>query len=136
MKTVSFYDLTTGLFAGRTFASTDEDQIEQHTPDGHGHVEGVHDHLSRRVDLATGEVVDHQPEQPSADFEWDAQAKRWKLSAAVLASQQARSSAMTEIARLEAACIRPLRELALGIAGAHDRLAGLEAAIATERARL
>ena len=45
-------------------------------------------------------------------------------------------AALVRINQLEAQTLRPLRDLALGIAGAHDRLAALEAQIAAERARL
>lgn len=56
---------------------------------------GLHDELSRRVDLAQGRqaqldahattvataahVVDYQPPQPSSDREWGARTRRWQL---------------------------------------------------------
>lgn len=51
MKTVSFFDLATGLFTGNTFSSTNLDAIQRQVPPCHGVVDGKHDHLSRRVDL-------------------------------------------------------------------------------------
>lgn len=48
---------------------------------GLGVLDGLHDHLSQRVDLDTGEVVDWQPDKPAGDeytdHEWDEQARRW-----------------------------------------------------------
>lgn len=51
-------------------------------PDGIGAIDGAYDHLSQRVDLETGEVVDWQPDKPAGDeytdHEWDANTKRWR----------------------------------------------------------
>lgn len=50
-------------------------------PEGIGAIEGAYDHLSQRVDIETGEVVDWQPDKPEGDeytdHEWDAGTKRW-----------------------------------------------------------
>jgi hypothetical protein len=58
MKIYSLYDSATGLFVGRTFGTDLREDTGEHaralaanTPAGHGTVEGVHDHLSKRVDL-------------------------------------------------------------------------------------
>lgn len=46
-----------------------------------GAIEGTYDHLSQRVDLETGDVVDWQPPRPVGDeytdHEWDTGTKRW-----------------------------------------------------------
>lgn len=47
-----------------------------------------------------------------------------------------RASIKAEIATLEAAQARPIREAALGLAGAQDRLAAIDAAIVAKRAEL
>jgi hypothetical protein len=112
--------------------------VKRNTPEGHTHFihEGPLDHLCNKVDVATGEIVDHVPDQPTDDHQWHEPTKRWNLSAAVQAKEQARAQALATINQLEAQCVRPLRELALGIAGAADRLAALETAIAAERLKL
>ncbi|WP_428421978.1 tail fiber assembly protein [Methylibium sp.] len=50
-------------------------------PSGLAAREGVYDHLSQRVDLITGAVVDWQPPAPAdTEFEtwaWDAKTRRW-----------------------------------------------------------
>lgn len=57
MPTHSFYDLQTGLFSGHTFmtniahAARYRGCLKANTPEGRGVIEGVHDHLSRRVDI-------------------------------------------------------------------------------------
>jgi hypothetical protein len=132
-KTWSFYDAT-GLFVGRTFTGPSEN-LEMNTPQGHAAMEGVHDHLSRRVDLETGETVDWQPPQPSADHVWNADTKRWQLHQAVQDKLVRRQAAVGRIAALEALQARPLRELARdpSSAEARKRLAAIEAEIAALR---
>jgi hypothetical protein len=99
-------------------------------PDGHGVIEGIYDHLRKRVDIATGELVDYQPPQPSTDHEWNAETKRWQLNAAAQGKIDAHADALGRIAALEAQGIRSMRELALGQPGAQDRLAAIDAQIA------
>lgn len=60
----SLYDLQTGLFVGREVIGNAA-AIEANTPPGCGVMEGQHDHLSRRVDLTTGKVIDWIPPQPA-----------------------------------------------------------------------
>lgn len=75
---VSFYDLATGILVGRTFSG---DERHLTVPAGLGVVPGQHDHLSRRVDLETGEVVEWAPPKPAdTDLEtwrWDDKSRRW-----------------------------------------------------------
>jgi hypothetical protein len=136
MKHWSFYDSESGLFTGNQLASTIDDSHLLNTPLGCGAIEGDYDRFTKKVDIKTGEVVDHVPDQPSEHHEWDDLTRRWKLSAAVQAKQQDRAQALATISQLEAQCIRPMREHVLGIPGALDRLASLETAIASERAKL
>ena len=64
MNTWSFADASSGLFTGRTFSGL-PGMIDGNTPAGCIAVEGMHDHLCRRVDLTTGEVVTYQPPPPA-----------------------------------------------------------------------
>lgn len=117
IKHWSFYDPQSGNFFGRTFSSTDEAALDINTPKGLAAIEGEHDHLSRRVDIATGLVVDHQPPAPNADYEWDDASKRWKLNAEVAAREERSATARARIAHVES-IVQPRahRELLLSIA--------------------
>lgn len=76
----SFYDLSTGIFTGTTFSGP-KNMLPLNTPEGCGACMGTHDHLSRRFDLETGEVVDWQPPKPDDNeletFSWDNRTRRW-----------------------------------------------------------
>jgi hypothetical protein len=179
MKIYSLYDAQTGLFVGRTFgtdvtedrgASSHAKAVELNTPDGHGMVEGEHDHLSKKVDLdkvakdrqalldahsatvikmqqnykpaiegekflepaaplfiATAEhVIDYQPAQPSEDHEWNADTKRWGLSAAAQAKAAAAAATKARIAQLRAQQHDLVPRAVLGDAAAKEQLQGLE----------
>lgn len=137
---ISFYDKTTGLFTGRTLRCSGHsvETLGASAQEGEGFVEGLHDHVSSKVDLQTGKVIDYQPPQPSADHEWDATAKRWKLTAAAEQREIRRQNALRQIAALEAAQARPHRELTLDPANiqARQRLEAIEKEIASLRAQL
>ena len=115
-----FYDLSTGLFTGQSFSAAREADLARNTPPGCGACEGVRDPYSQRVDLKTGEVVDWQPPEPSPDHEWDAQTKRWQLSAAAAEREARRAQALARIRALEALQHRALREAVLGIAPSEE----------------
>ena len=74
----SIYRIATGLFTGRTY-SGDDGHLTLGADEAW--IDGLHDHLSRRVDLTTGQVVDYQPPAPPdtehETFAWDASIKRW-----------------------------------------------------------
>lgn len=80
MSTWHFYEKTTGLLSGREYSGYG-DLLDLNTPEGMAAIEGRYDHLSKRVDLATGEVVDYQPPAPPDNefetFEWNVEVKRW-----------------------------------------------------------
>ena len=134
MKHWSFYDPQSGHFAGRTFSATDESALDINTPKGLAAIEGEHDHLSRRVDIATGLVVDHQPPAPNADYEWDDASKRWKLNAEVAAREERSTTARSRIAHLESNVQpRALREVALNRPKAAERLHAIDDEIAMLR---
>lgn len=91
-KTWSFCDGITGALLGRTFAGS-EDSLAANTPAGAVAVEGVHDRMSRRVDLATGEVVDFVPPAPASTdkctWTWDDTTRCW-VQVLTLLGEQAR----------------------------------------------
>lgn len=94
-----------------------------HETEGFAAMEGHHDHLSRKVDPATGEVLDHQPPQPSADHEWDGTAKRWVPNAAARDHQAALLAAQARIATLAAPERAAMRRLILDPSDADARRA-------------
>jgi hypothetical protein len=116
-RTVSFYDAVTGLFTGSKFSGPDL-AIAMNTPAGWRAKDGEHDHLSRRVDLETSEVVDWQPPAPDADHEWNAERRRWVKRAEVVAAELADQSARAQIAAQEATQGRAIREVVLKLAEA------------------
>jgi hypothetical protein len=137
------YDATTGLFVGQTFHTNDADPVaaaafaKANTPEGHAvYVGHVGDHSSLKVDLATGELVDHQPPQPSADHEWNHQTKRWHQTWAAAAKAQACTAAIARIAQLEASQHRFVREHALGDPAALPKLKAIDDEIAKLSANL
>lgn len=138
----SVFDLKTGAFTGRTFSADISDAarhaaaLAANVPEGCGSIEGEHDHLSYRVDLTSGEVVDWQPPQPSADQEWDAATRRWQLTAVAAARAAAHALALAQIAALEASQHRAMREAALGITASVQRLKDIDAQIAALRKQL
>lgn len=94
MSRWSLYDLATGALTGMQVSDQRPDHIEQMAAAGIGLVAGEHDHMCRRVDLETGEVVDYQPPAP-ADTElqawtWDAGTKRWVASPTLAALKAAK----------------------------------------------
>lgn len=117
----SYYDPATGLFTGDTFGTTDEAAVALNVHAERPAVEGRHDPRMRRVDLATGEVVDYAPPAPAAE---------------VLKAQRA-AAALEQIAVFEAAQPRAVREmLLLGTPAARARLAAIDEHIAALRTQL
>ena len=137
MRVVSFYHRVTGLFHARHLMSSDAKSIALNTPRDHIAMDGDHfDRLSQRVDIKTGKVIDQLPAQPSADHEWNATDRRWRLKPEVVAQQEAHRDAIARIRQLELKGLRSLRELALGEAKAVDRLKALDTEIAKLRQSL
>jgi hypothetical protein len=136
MSTYSFYHPETGQIHHQAFGTDDARMLKANTPAGYVATPGCLDPLSQRIDVTTGEVVDYQPPLPSADHEWNATTKRWQIKPEIQAKQAARRSALVSIAALEASGVRVARELALGQAGALDRLKALDIEIAAQRLKL
>jgi hypothetical protein len=138
MIAYSFYHAQTGLFSDTKYWSTSEDpeHLRNQVPAGYVPIEGDYDHLSQQMDIATGEIVDYQPPQPSPSHEWNADAKRWQLSPSAQAALGRRRDALAGIGALEAKGIRAMRELALNVPGAVDRLKSIDDQIAALRADL
>lgn len=130
MRTVSVYRLKDGILVGQTLESSNAAAVETMTPAGCGIVEGVHDHLSKRVDLVTGTVVDYQPPAPDAEHEWNVERRRWLLKPEAAAKERA----LARIAELESGQNRALREAALGLGT--ERLKAIDDEISDLRARL
>ncbi len=142
MKTWTFFDNSTGIFTGRTFSGDDRD-LPANKPEGQGAVAGAYDHLSQRVDLETGEVVDYQPPAPPDTallrHEWEPTIRRWvehKTPAAHEADRRARI--VSQIGRVELGQQRALRELTLNpnSADARSALEVMDAQITSLRAEL
>jgi hypothetical protein len=95
-KTWSFYRLSDGTFTGRTLCVPDN-AIAMNTPAGLAVKAGIFDHLSQRVDVDSGEVVDYQPPQPNDDHEWNAEVRRWVKRADVQKWETDRARALAEL---------------------------------------
>jgi Phage tail assembly chaperone protein len=81
MKTVTFYDLTTGQFTnGRTYCGPAE-YVEVNTPAGFGAIEGSWSELKFKVDLKSMKVQQFKPPEPPASslvaWRWDEPAWAW-----------------------------------------------------------
>jgi hypothetical protein len=112
-----YFHADTGIFHGN-IVSTDCDEgadgfAQANAPAGHKPIAGHFDHLSQRIDIATGEAVDFQPPRPSPDHQWDADARRWRLSAHAQESHRAREAATARIAQLHSAQHDLVRKLHL-----------------------
>lgn len=83
MSTYSFFDPSTGLFAGKQFRGP-LSMLSANTPEGTQAIEGAFDAQRQRVDLDSGAVVDWQPPAPpDTEFEawsWSADERRWVAS--------------------------------------------------------
>lgn len=126
MRTWHLYDLSTGLFTGKKFSSSDEKAIDLNTF-GMGAIEGVTDPKSQRVDLETGALVEYVPPSPGADYEWisDENGKQWRLRPESKARMIRRQEILTRLAVLGSKTERASREYLLGLAPSQaDRDAG------------
>lgn len=137
MKRWALYRLSDGVFVG-SFACTVAEAIDANIPAGCAAVEGNYDHLSQRVDLETGAVVDYQPTRPDEDHDWDADTRRWRKRVAVGQWEETCKQARVRIDELERRQARPIRELARrpNDSDARRRIDDIEAEIEAQRAIL
>jgi hypothetical protein len=131
------YDTVTGLLTGNSFSCSDHTVVPDEINGLSWHQsDGQIDHLSQKIDIDTGTIVDYQPEKPSDEHEWNTDVKRWALMPAVVAAKQARVAAIAEIAALEAKQPRAMREYALGDTTSVRRLKDIDDRIAVLRKQL
>lgn len=109
----SLYDPTTGLFTGQRISG-------RLIPEGPALEarDGEFDHLSQRVDLKTGEVVDYVPEAPAdtalVGYVW--LERRWKAVPTLEAKKQDTVEMIKlGLVELEVAQQRSLREVTLAV---------------------
>jgi hypothetical protein len=124
-RLVSFYHRETGALHDARLMTSDPASIKLNTPADHVAIDGHHDRLCKRVDIDTGEVVDYQPPAPSVDHEWNADARRWRLSPAATARIEARAASVARIAALVNSQHQFVREHLLGVTTALERLAAI-----------
>jgi hypothetical protein len=136
MKHYSFFHKETGALHPCKFSTDDDSQLANNVPPDHIAIDGHHDHMRKRVNVETKEVIDYQPPAPSAEHVWDEATKTWNLNPAAMAKIERRRTAYARIAILEASSMRPLREHALGLPGADQKLKDIDAEIAALRSDL
>lgn len=108
---VHFYDAKSGLFTGvsihtnLTTAKAVKAFIAANTPPGHGAFVGYVDALSQKMDIATGQLLDYRPPQPTPKHEWNPITRRWQRQVALK-----RSETLARIAELEKGQHRTVRE--------------------------
>lgn len=80
MMIFSYYYPDSGFFSGNTFMGPESAAIGN-APPGTVAIPGCHDHLCRRVDLTTGEVVPYQPPPPAdtdlVTWAWNTMTERY-----------------------------------------------------------
>lgn len=135
-KQYSFHHKDSGILHPNQLMLSDWSSLDVNTPADHVVIEGWFDCLSQRVDVATGAIVDYQPPAPSDQHEWNAVSRRWQLNAAAQDKANRARFARGRIARLENDMLRPLREKALQLPGADERLQAIDDEIKALRADL
>jgi len=115
VRMISYYHKDTGMFKDHHLTASDDKMVALNTPTDHIAIEGHHDHLSRCVDIKTGEIVDYQPPQPSSDHEWNIKTKRWQFSAEAIERKARKPDALSKIAKLEDSQHRIIREAVMAL---------------------
>lgn len=105
MRSVRFYHKDTGIFHDLTIVCSDDRAVELNTPENHSAIDNpsdgsIYDHLSQKIDVSTGQVIDYIPTPPSDEHEWDGILRRWQLNATAVDREAKRSSADTRISVL------------------------------------
>jgi hypothetical protein len=137
VKIFSLYEAASGLFTGKRLQCDEDALLEVRLPPGNLTLEGAFDHMSQRVDLATGCVVAYFPLAPTADHEWNAASKRWQTRQDLRTSGEGRRAVVfARIHALETSQGRAIREATLGDPAALKRLQEIDAEISQLRAEL
>lgn len=104
MRHVTFFHKETGLLNGKHLLVSDDSAVALNMPEDHEAIDhpatGMLDHLSQRVEVQTGQLVDYQPPPPSEDHEWNERIKRWQLRDEVVKARNIRTDARTRITQL------------------------------------
>lgn len=119
MKTYSFYALATGAFTGSHITCPDE-WLGENTPADCGAIEGRHDPLCRRVNLATDDVEAYVPDAPAdtalETWSWNPAIERWESTPTLASLRAARiDEVKAALQRQEARLVRPQREVLLAM---------------------
>ena len=72
MSTFNFYKQDSGMFVGVALSCIG-DHLPGNVPPDCGCIMGEFDHLSQKVDMTTGEVIDYIPPQPSVNHAWNSE---------------------------------------------------------------
>lgn len=141
MPTWTQYRKSDGLFTGCKFSGSSLRAIARKAGDDPFEwLAGDFDHLSQRVDLDTGEVIDYQPPATSPEHEWDERTRRWLLPLALRQAITAEKRAREVIAAAEATSQRALREAMIELlpenSPARQRLLEVDDIVATARQRI
>jgi hypothetical protein len=115
MKVWHVYDLTTGVFCGRSLRSRNTQDLAMNIPDGFGVRDDVSDWESQRVDIATQQIVDYQPPAPDEFHEWNIKSKRWELIPSRQQQLADDVAARQQLEELDRKALRALLEDKLGI---------------------
>lgn len=136
MKHFSFYHRESGNLHRVIFSTDDPTQLANNTPKDHAPIEGRFDHLSQRLDMSTGQIVDFIPPPPSKDHVWNPDTRRHQLTAA---AQERHAKRIADMQRaIEIECTLPLALLdhALCKPNSIDRLLAIRAELDVLKARL
>lgn len=139
MTTYHEFNSETGIFTGRSFTTNTQNAEEfslANAEQGCSVIAGHFDSMCQRVDVATGDVVDWQPPQPSSEHEWDTVTRRWRLTEQAKTRVERIEQARTRILNLESGQHRAIRETMLGYDGAKNRLQAIDDEIAQLRKQL
>jgi len=132
VRTWGIYSIETGLL--RSCYTGPEATIQEQLREGEAAIEGEFDTALHRVNPKTLEVEDVVPDAPGPGHLWDG--RRWIREPAAAAAAARKAGALARIKALEEAQARPLREYALGVPGAKDRITAIDAEIAELRGEL
>jgi hypothetical protein len=124
-----------GLWTGRSYEMSLEDVERNLRPGEVAHDAVEFPQTKRSIDGVLVEYIPPPPD-PKEDFVWDAESGRYRPTEAAARKFAERSDAIAAIFGLEAKQLRSMREAALGVDGALERLQDIENQIAELRKAL